>query len=181
MKLSLENKSATKIDIYKSKAYYCSFMGIMLAVAVALTSIESLFSAFLPAGVRIGLSNIVIMAVLLLADKKSAFILVVLKSAFVLLTRGVTAGGMSFFGGILAFTVTVLLIGNQKNSYIFVSLLSSVAHSMGQLVLSCIITSSINTLYYAPVLIISSTIAGILTGVVLGVVLKHIKVIKKNN
>ncbi len=167
-----------KIDIYRSKAYYAAFMGIFLAIAVALTTIESMFSSFLPLGMRIGLANIVIMMVFILADKKSAFILVLLKSLFVFLTRGVTAGGMSFCGGILAFFVLLILLEKTKSSYILISVLSSVAHSMGQLVLSCIITSSINVLFYAPMLIISSTVAGICTGIVLNVILPHIYVTK---
>ena len=78
-----------------SAARYTAVMGLLFAVSAALNMIESLFSAFLPLGMRVGLANIVIMAAILCINLPSAALLVLLKSAFVLLARGATAGAMS--------------------------------------------------------------------------------------
>jgi heptaprenyl diphosphate synthase len=167
-----------RIDINKSKASYVALMGILLGIAVMLTSLESIFSSFMPNGIRIGLSNIVIMLAVISINIPSAFALVLLKALFVLLTRGVTAGGMSLCGGLLAFGVTALLYKYTKNSYVIISIFSAIAHSAGQLLLAVIITESINTLYYLPVLIIASAAAGFCTGIVLNIILPHIDISK---
>lgn len=167
-----------RIDIRKSKANYIALMGILLGIALLLTSLESVFSSFLPNGIRIGLSNIVIMLAVISINIPSAFALVLLKAVFVLMTRGVTAGGMSLCGGALAFAVTVLLFKYTKNSYVIISVFSAVAHSAGQLILAVVITDSINTLFYFPVLILAGTVAGICTGIVLNIILPHISISK---
>ncbi len=166
------------IDIKKNKSSYVALMGILLGIAVMLTTLESAFSSFLPNGIRIGLSNIVIMLAVISINIPSAFMLVLLKALFVLLTRGVTAGGMSLCGGILAFAVTVLLYKYTKNSYIMISVLSAISHSAGQLILAAVITESINVIYYFPLLIIVGTAAGFCTGIVLNIVLPHVDISK---
>ncbi|MCL2055309.1 MAG: Gx transporter family protein [Oscillospiraceae bacterium] len=160
---------------YKSRAYYASVMGVMLALAVALTTIESLISLFLPMsgfGVRIGLSNVVIMTAALMMNMPSAFILTVMKSLFVALTRGLTAGLLSLSGGIPAFLIMALLFKRTRSSYILISIISAIAHMTGQLIASSILLKSIFSIYYAPMLIATSILSGVCTGVILNAELK---------
>lgn len=164
-----------------SKAGYVATMGVLLALCAALTAIESAVSAFLPVGMRIGLANIVIMTAAVCVGLPSAFVLTVLKAAFVLLTRGITAGGMSLCGGVLAFAVTALLLSKTKAGYTVIGLISALAHSAGQIALSSIMTGSVYTLYYAPLLMLVSAAAGIATGTVSGVIIpKAIKILVNN-
>ncbi|MEG0614433.1 MAG: Gx transporter family protein [Oscillospiraceae bacterium] len=153
---------------------YLATMGILLAVALVMTLLEGLFAGFMPMGIRIGLANVAILFALFAFGGKSAFTIVILKAIFVFLTRGVTAFGMSLCGGILAFAVTFLLFKGKKSSILLISVCGAISHNLGQIILATIITNSINTLLYAPVLIISGTIAGICTGLVLKVVLPAI-------
>ena len=159
---------------------YTATMGMLFAVSAVLNAFESLFSAFLPAGIRIGLSNIVIMAAVISINIPSAFMLTLLKAAFVMLTRGITAGMMSFCGGIAAFAVTVLLFRHTRTSFVFMSVLSALAHIAGQLAAAGILMKTATVFAYAPVLVISSTAAGICTGIVLRTIYPHIgKILKK--
>lgn len=160
-----------KIDPFDSTARYVSVTGIMLGLAAALSAFESMASAFLPAGVRIGLANIAVFAAAVCINIPTAFIITLLKSAFVLLTRGVTAGIMSAGGGIISFGITALLLSKTNASYVMISVLSAVGHMLGQLTAASVIMGSTYTFYYAPVLLIVGTASGFFTGIVSGKVI----------
>lgn len=164
-----------------SAARYTAVMGLLFAVSAALNLIESIFSAFLPAGMRIGLANIVIMAAILCINLPSAVLLVLLKSAFVFLTRGFTAGLMSLCGGLAAFAVTALLFRRTNASYILISVLGALAHTFGQLLAARTVLGTNSIFAYAPILAVSSIAAGICTGIVLKAVFPKLeRVIFKN-
>ncbi len=150
-----------------SAAWFVAVMGLLFAVSAALNWMESLFSAFLPAGMRVGLSNIVIMAAILCVNLPGALLLTVLKAAFVFLTRGAVAGIMSLFGGLAAFAVTAVLFRRTKASYILISVLGAAAHSLGQLCAARLILGTSSVFAYAPVLMAGSAAAGVVTGIVL--------------
>lgn len=158
-----------------SPARYSSVMGILFSVISALNTLESAFSAVLPAGIRVGLSNIVIMAAILSLNLPSALVLVILKAVLVLLTRGVTAGVMSFCGSLAAFAVTAVLFRKTSASYVLTSVLGAFSHSFGQLLAAWGILGTASVFAYAPILAIASVITGICTGIVLKAVFPHIK------
>ncbi len=152
------------------KTKQIALLGIMLAMSFGLTALESAVCAFLPPGVRLGLANIVVMAAIFLLNRRSALIIVVLKACFVFITRGFTASIMSFFGGAVSLGVILLLLKIMKNpSVMMVSVAGAVCHNMAQLAASALLLHSGYTFYYAPILIISGTIAGTATGSLLAV------------
>ena len=157
-----------KLNPFRSAASYVSVTGILLALAAALTTIESMLSAFLPAGVRIGLANIVVLCAAECINAPTALLITLLKSVFVMLTRGFTAGIMSLCGGLPAFAVTVLLLKKTNASYIAVSVMGAVLHIFGQLIAACFFTGSAYTLYYAPLLLVTAVVSGFFTGAVSG-------------
>ena len=79
-----------------------ALMGLLFALAMALSFLESLLPALpmLPPGIRLGLSNIVTMYALFVLGPVSGYTIAVLKSLFVLLTRGAVAAALSASGGI---------------------------------------------------------------------------------
>ena len=163
-----------------SAARYTAVMGLLFAATAALNLIESFLSAALPAGMRVGLANIVIMAAILSINLPSAALLVILKAAFVLVTRGVSAGAMSLCGGLLAFGVTALLFRRTSATYILISVLGAIAHTLGQLLAARAILGTNAIFAYAPILAVSSIAAGICTGIVLKAVFPQIeRVLKK--
>ena len=164
-----------KLNPFRSAASYVSVTGILLALAVALTTIESMLSAFLPAGVRIGLANIVVLCAAECINAPTALLITLLKSVFVLLTRGFTAGVMSLCGGLPAFLITVFLLKKTNPSYIGVSVSGAVLHIFGQLFAACFFTGSAYTLYYAPLLLVTAVASGFFTGAVSGRLVPQLK------
>ena len=88
-----------------------ALMGLLFALAMALSFLESLLPALpmLPPGIRLGLSNIITMYALFVLGPVSGYTIAVLKSLFVLLTRGAVAAAMSAAGGIVSVTAKLLL------------------------------------------------------------------------
>lgn len=158
-----------------SAARYTAVMGLLFAASAVLNWLESLFSAFLPAGMRVGLANIVIMAAILCVNLPSALLLTALKAAFVFLTRGAAAGALSLCGGTAAFAVTALLFRRTKASYILISVLGAAAHSLGQLCAARLIMGTSLVFAYAPVLEVSSLAAGVITGITLKAVFPRVE------
>lgn len=158
-----------------SPTRYLTYMSMLLAMIVVLSIFEGMLPPlpYLPPGVKIGISNIVTMYTLFCMDKRSALTLAVVKSLFVGITRGVTAGILSICGGLLSIFVLLILLYlfKDKLSYIFLSILGAIAHNIGQLIAITIILNSIYTLYYLPILLIAGIIMGTLTGTLLKVVM----------
>lgn len=148
--------------------------GIIAALALALSFLESLIPdiAFLPPGAKLGLANIAVMFAVMAVGYGDGLLIAVLKSGFVLFTRGAAAFFMSLSGGVFScLTMIVLLsVGKRRGkdaSFIGISVLCAVAHNLGQLVAACLYTGSNLVPAFLPALLLFGVIAGMLTGLVL--------------
>ena len=145
-----------------------ALMGLLFALAMALSFLESLLPALpmLPPGIRLGLSNIITMYALFVLGPVSGYTIAVLKSLFVLLTRGAVAAAMSAAGGIVSVTVMLLLsrLPGVKKQYLLLSIFGGAAHNLGQLLVAAFIVSNIKVFVYFPVLLFSGMICGTVIG-----------------
>ena len=145
-------------------------LGLLFALACTFSFVESLVptALLLPPGVKLGLSNIVTMFSAVFWGIPSAGIITILKSGFVLLTRGVIAGWMSLGGGFFSLFIMAVLIQNKRHHFTvrFVSICGAVGHNLGQLLVSSMLLASMTTFAYAPVLLLSGVLMGYLTSVV---------------
>ncbi|MEG1449018.1 MAG: Gx transporter family protein [Oscillospiraceae bacterium] len=158
-----------------------AFMGLLFALTLVLSFAEYNILPPLPInGVKLGLSNIVIMYCVVFESKGSAFYLGVLKSIFVASTRGVIAGAISLFGGMLSIIVMSIAYKFQKEnqSYAFISILGGVSHNIGQIICASLILKSTKVFYYVPVLIVAGFFVGFATATILKILVPYIKKIK---
>ena len=158
-----------------NKPKYIAILSMMLALITVLSILEHMIPPlpFLPPNVKIGLSNIVTMYTLFFLGKKEAFILAMLKSTFVLITRGFIAGILSLGGGLCSLSVILLsiMIFKKNVSYTMLSILGALTHNLAQLMIVSLLNQTNLWFYYLPVLIISAIIMGSLTGYLLKVVM----------
>ena len=158
---------------------------MMLALIMVFSLLESTVTPLLglPPGVRLGLSNIVIMYSLFSISKPTALLLVVLKSIFVLITRGGVAGLLSFSGGILALVIMVFLmfIFKDKISILILSVAGAISHNIGQLAVVSLLFRTNLLLVYLPVLLVSGVIMGVITSSLLRATLPLIKRLSDSN
>jgi len=156
-----------------------AFLGISLALMIALSMLESLLVAsfiFLPPHFKLGLANIVVMYCVLCIGRPHAVFLNMLKSLFIFVIRGPMAGALSLSGGLLSILAIILLtslFSKNKISYSIISICGAVAHNLGQyaIVIPIMSLTMPYLLYYFPILIVSGIVMGILTGIILKVLM----------
>lgn len=145
-----------------------AYMGIFLALALICSYIETLipFHIGIP-GVKLGLTNIVIVWALYLLGTKEALAISVMR----IVLSGMMFGNAfsiaySLAGGLLSFIVMVLLKKTGRFKCISVSIAGGIFHNIGQLLVAVAIVQNLSVFYYIPVLFISGTITGLVIGVI---------------
>lgn len=162
------------------KSKKVAFYGILGALSLSLSFFESVLLPeipFLPPGAKLGLSNLVTMYAATTGGLAGSLYITALKGMFALMTRGVTAGLMSFFGGLLSSATVCLLIKREGNSLSFfgIGVASAVMHNLGQLAVASVITGTPELLNYGKYLMIFSLVTGSVTGSVLLFIMPRLK------
>ena len=153
-----------------------AYLGVFAAVAIIFGYVESLFPFFagIP-GIKLGLANLAVLFILEKYTWKEA----ALVSAVRILVIGFLFGNMfsilySLAGAALSLAVMTLMKKRAGFSILGVSVSGGVSHNIGQLIIAALIVENTAFLYYAPVLIISGVITGLLIGLLTREVLKRI-------
>lgn len=155
----------------KNPARRVAFAGILGAEALALSWLESLLPAFpfLPPGAKPGLSNIVTMFAVSTLSISDAVFIVLIKSAFAGITRGITAFFMSLCGGLMSLVAMLLIFRVSKKNrlgLVGTGVCCALAHNVGQLIAAAVITDTVTIAGYAPALMVFGVCTGIVTGCV---------------
>lgn len=142
-------------------------LGLLTAVALVLGYVDSMIPISTIPGIKLGLSNTVLLYAIFLLDAKSAWILMFLKVGLSgLMFGGVTAMLYSFAGGLLSLSAMLLMRRVKGMSMIGVSVTGAVMHNVGQMIVACLVVQSRAILAYFPILLIAAVVTGILTGIV---------------
>ena len=156
-----------------------SYLGLLLAAALIIGYIESLLPPLsgIP-GVKLGLSNIVTLITMRLFGNKEAFIVLILR----ILLSGLLFGNLfgiifSLSGGLPAFAAMWAADQSKRFSLIGISVFGGVTHNVGQLAAAVLIVKQPGLVYYAPVLLISGLICGLLTGFAAKLILNRLRLI----
>lgn len=158
----------------KKKTYFTALFGMLAAVAVTLSFLESLLptAAFLPPGAKPGLSNLVNMFASSLWGLFPALGIAAIKACFAGITRGMTAFWMSLCGGVLStFAMTLLLRHTRRFGFVGIGVIGAICHNFGQLCVAAVTVGNRSVLGYAPVLLLCALAAGTLTGLIFRAVL----------
>lgn len=159
------------------KSRNIALCGILLALSAGISAAESMIP--LPLGVKPGFSNLPVMYSMSRQGGKYGFAICLLKSVFVLLTRGVTAFFMSLTGGVLSYIVMLILYKKTNVSLMLMSITGALIHNFGQLCMASVIMHTA-VFGYSPVMIISGCIAGMVTGAVLKLLLDAMDRVHQN-
>ena len=154
--------------------------GLLLALMLVLGYVESLLPAVsgVP-GIKLGLSNGVLIFAVYMLNVPTAFVLMGLKVALSgLLFGGVSAMIYAAAGGVLSLTVMCLLSRVRGLHPGVVSMAGGVFHNVGQLGMAMLILQTPSLAYYLAVLMLSGLATGAVTGVAASSVMKHVKSIR---
>jgi len=173
--MRLQDKHSIKNT--RAKIRQVTMLGMMLAMVVALSALEHALPPIpgLPPGMRLGLSNVVVMYAIFFVGWRQAALLAVLKSLFVMTIRGGVAGLLSFSGGMLSVLGIIALsfLFGAGVSYLALSVTGAILHNAGQIAVASALLgmSGRLVLFYLPVLIVAGVIMGIVTGTLLRVIM----------
>lgn len=147
-----------------------AFLGVLFGLALALQIAESMLPPLpVPAPVRLGLSNIVVMYAVTYLPRRDALMIALLKGLFAFIIRGALAGALSTGGGLLSLTVMLLLdkAFGWSVSWLLLSVSGSVAHNLGQLAVLLILMPAFTVVTMLPVLLLFAILTGALSAIIL--------------
>lgn len=146
-------------------------LSLLLGLSVVLSIIESfipIFNGYIP-GIKIGLANIVILFVLYKFSFKDALYISILRVILVGITRTGLFSTIFLFslsGAILSIIFMYISKNYLKLSIIGTSIIGSIFHSIGQIIMAILLMNTINMIYYLPWILLFSLPTGLFTGII---------------
>lgn len=143
-----------------------AYLGLFSAVAIIFGYVESLIPVFagIP-GIKLGLANLAVLFILeRYSWKEAALVSMVRIMVIGFLFGNLFSIAYSLAGAALSLTVMTLLKKQDGFSLTGVSIAGGVSHNVGQLLVAMVIVENIGLIYYAPALLISGVITGLMIG-----------------
>jgi len=158
------SKKIALFSIYLSLSFIFSYLEALLPISIGVP------------GIKLGLSNILILIALYQFNLRSTIFLSIIKNVLVSITFGSLSMLLySLSGGFLS--ILAMWIGKKLSfSIIGVSVLGAVFHNIGQLLVALLVIQTLQLVYYFSVLLITGVIAGILIGYLSKECLRRIKI-----
>lgn len=153
-----------------------ALMGVLAAGAIIIAILESFIPSIGIPGVKLGLANIVILIILYEIGIVEAIIVNLLRVFIVGLLRGTIASMgflMSLTGATLSLGIMIILYLLVKQfSIIGVSVVGSLFHVGGQLLVAMFFLGTSYVWFYLPIIAISAIITGVIIGIVAKLVIR---------
>ena len=151
-------------------------MALTTAVAMILSFVESQIPAFAAVpGVKMGLANIaVVFALYRLGWKEAAAVSLVRVVLVSLLFGSIASLFYSLAGAVLSLLGMGLMKRCGKFTEILVSVTGGVLHNIGQIAMASILLETDALRYYLPFLLVSGILAGVVIGLVSGILVRRI-------
>lgn len=164
------------------KVQKIALLGVLLASTIVIAIAESFIPSFTIPGIKLGFANIVILVSLYELGIWEAVFINVVRVFVVSFVRG-TFLSMGFFmsltGAFMSLGIMILShLVIKKFSIIGVSVIGSLFHVTGQILIAMIYMGSVYVVYYLPIIALSALITGIIVGFVAKAIIKT-GVIKK--
>ena len=158
------------------KVQKMALLGVLTAGAIVIAILESFIPSIGIPGVKLGLANIVILIILYELGILEAIIVNLLRVIVVGLVRGTFLSMgflMSLTGAAMSLGIMILFyVLVKKFSIIGVSVIGSIFHITGQVLIAMAFLGSAYIILYLPVIAISAIITGVFVGIVAQLVIK---------
>ena len=164
------------------KTHKIALLGVLTAAAIVISIIESFIPSIGIPGVKLGLANIVILTILYELGVMDAIVVNLLRVLLVASLRGtIFSMGfvMSLTGAVLSLTIMIVFyLFIKRFSIVGVSVIGSIFHVSGQVLIAMFYLGTTYIILYLPVIAISAIITGVFVGIIAQLVIKT-GVIKK--
>ena len=160
----------------KIMAKRIALYGLLVALALVLSFIESQVPAFfMVPGMKLGLTNVVVLTALYLLGPRDALIINILRIIIVGFTFSNTFSMIySLAGGVTSWLAMLALYKTGRFGITGVSVAGGIFHNIGQIIAAALLVTVGSLLYYLPFLLVSGTAAGIVIGVISALVIKRL-------
>ncbi|MEF9959505.1 MAG: Gx transporter family protein [Niameybacter sp.] len=151
-----------------SKVQKMVYLSLLCAIALVIFIIELQIPPIAPIpGLKLGLANMVSLAVLILYGPREALTVLLLRIFLgTIITGKVSTIFFSLAGGLLS-NIGMIVLYQYCRKYLsiwIISIVGSILHIVGQLVIAVLITNTPGIFFYAPFLLISSIVSGYFIG-----------------
>ena len=159
------------------------YLGVYLALALILSYVESLIPFYFGVpGMKLGLTNCIVVLMLYLTGPGDAFLVSVLR----IILAGFMFGNAfsilySLAGGLVSFFIMYLFKQMHCFHMITISILGGISHNLGQILVACFVISNFNLLFYFPFLLVGGMMTGACIGVISRRIFLRIRAITKSN
>lgn len=157
-------------------------LSLLTAVSLVLFVLENQIPAPVSVpGVKLGLGNVIVVAVLFLYGRREALAVLGVKIVLsAVVTGNLGALAYSAGGGLLSWGGMCLLRGLLRPNQLWVaSVLGAMLHNLGQLLAAVLIAATPGLWAYLPVLLLSGMITGFFTGIAAQLIVNRLR--KTNN
>ena len=158
------------------KVQKMALLGVLTAGAIVIAILESFIPSIGIPGVKLGLANIVILIILYELGIVEAIIVNLLRVLVVGLVRGTFLSMgflMSLTGAVLSLGIMILFyLLIKKFSIVGVSVIGSLFHVFGQILIAMIFLGTAYIFLYLPIIALSAIITGVFVGVIASLVIK---------
>ena len=158
------------------KVQKMALLGVLTAAAIVIAILESFIPSVGIPGVKLGLANIVILIILYELGIVEAILVNVLRVIVVGLVRGTFLSMgflMSLTGCALSLGIMILFyVLIKKFSIVGVSVVGSIFHVTGQIIIAMLFLGTAYIFLYLPVIAISAIITGVFVGIVAQLIIK---------
>ncbi|HKM00736.1 MAG TPA: Gx transporter family protein [Sedimentibacter sp.] len=144
------------------------FLSLLTAAALILSIIEGMIPLpYIAPGAKLGLSNVVILTVVVVFGFKDALLVVIIRSILLML---IATNPITFIYSIVSGIVSTIVMSigckylSKMFSLIGISVLGAMAHNATQITVAAILFSTVNLYYYLPVLSLASIFTGCFVG-----------------
>ena len=152
---------------------------MLMSFSIVLSIIESfipIFSGYLP-GLKLGLANIIVLIVLYKYDLKDALFVSIIRVIVVGIMRTGLFSISFFFSlfGALFSCISMFFVKKTKLSMMGVSVVGSIFHSVGQILVAILFLRNNSMIYYLPWLLMFSIPTGLFIGYVSKILLNELE------
>lgn len=158
------------------KVQKMALLGVLTAGAIVIAILESFIPSIGIPGVKLGLANIVILVILYELGILEAIVVNLLRVLVVGLLRGTFLSMgflMSLTGAILSLGIMILFyLLIKKFSIVGVSVIGSIFHVAGQILIAMLFLGTAYIFLYLPVIALSAIITGIFVGIMAHLIIK---------
>lgn len=163
------------------KTKHFVYLALFSAMAIVLSLIESIYIGPIFFMVRIGLANIVALVTVKILGVKEMIIVNTMRVVISTLMRGMIFSSTFWIslGGVVLSSIVLILLDRMNSSLMFTSVMMSIAHSVGQVIVVCFFYMQARVAAILPYLLLGSIPMGILTGITTQLVLARIRPLRK--